>query len=210
MVVWVDVDEVLAHFRTMFNLHLKKKFKIKVDKHFVSKDWYYSDIIPAELVFKDLMDALPENWTEHQKIYPGAKEFLLKLKSMGCHIVMITHVPQEQSHYRIKNLVKNGLYFDEIYFTGLSKTLFSEQIAKRYSGPRGQKVKHFFIDDRAKNVVEFLDNMDNVACAVTLNVEHNAKDINIGKKFKDRFVATPRTQQEMYQEILKAVKASKK
>lgn len=204
-IVWVDVDEVLLRFRDMFNIYLANVHKIDVTPDFVSSDWAYSDVIPKEMTFNEIFGGLPSNWTQEQKVYKGAYRFLKKLKSLDAYVVLITHVPQEQSHFRIENLVNHKLYYDEIYFTGSSKTVFSEQILKRFHPNKGKKIFNFFIDDRAKNVVEFLKNMPNVVYAVTLDLPYNQSDIKEGLQFKKKFDFSATTQNEMYERLLEAI-----
>lgn len=174
LVVWVDADEVLVRFQKLFHEHLRKHYKIKIPKNFVSKEWDYSGVLPKSISIDDAMMTLPKNWTEIQECHEGAKDFTLELRKLGCRVVIITHVNESLAPGRIQNLLGHGIFFDEIYFTMSHKKIdFAKQLVDRYVDQDGKPVKSLFIDDRAKNIVEFVQELPGFIHGITLNTPYN-------------------------------------
>lgn len=206
IVVWVDADEVLVHFQRLFHEHLRKHYKLKIKKNYISTEWDYSPVLPKSITIDDAMNTLPKNWTEVQEIHEGAREFMLALHEMGCRVVIITHVNEALAPGRIQNLINHGIYFDEIYFTLQHKKIdFAKKLVRRYADAEGKPVRNFFIDDRAKNVVEFLQDMPNLIQGVTLDTPYN----DLEKKQYGHYLNmdfTSKNQQDMYKTLLAGVR----
>lgn len=210
IVVWVDVDEVLVEFRPLLNAHLNKSFNLSLHRDYVANDWGYSDVIPKEASFPEIMSGLPKNWPEHQVLYEGAAEFTRDLKKLGCEVVLITHLDLELAPYRLKNLFYHQVYFDEIYFTlGKSKVDFAHPVSLRFTDNQGRPAKNIVIDDKAQNVVEFLDLMPNMALGVTMDYAYNKSTLAKTKNFGPLLDAKSKTQQDMYQKVIAKVKQLK-
>lgn len=206
-IVWVDVDDVLVIFRDMFNRYLRKTYKLKVkDKH-IAKDWVYSDVLPKNHEFMDYFNALPENWTENQKVFAGAKKFIDEIRSMGFYVIFITSVPEKQVHYRLKNLAEHNLTYDEIYFTTKKKSFYAKPAINHFENH--QNIKNILIDDRAANCVDFLENIPNMIKAVTLNVPFNSEEFKIKSKFGKRLDFSSKTADEMHKTLLKFLRGLK-
>ena len=211
VVVWVDVDEVLVEFRSMLNDHLNKSFNLNLDRDYVAHDWHYSDVLPKEASFPTIMSGLPKNWPEHQPLYAGAAEFTQTLKEMGCEVVLITHIDLELAPYRLKNLFYHGIYFDEIYFTlGKSKTDFAVPLSLRFTDEENRPAKNIIIDDKAQNVIEFLDMVPNMSLAVTMDYNYNKESLAKCRNYGKMLDAKSKTQQEMYKKVLAEVKRLQK
>lgn len=206
IVVWVDADEVLVKFQKLFHEHLRKHYKLKIPKNFVSKEWDYSSVLPKSITIDDAMRTLPLNWTEIQDLHDGAREFMLALRQLGCRVVIITHVNEALAPGRIQNLINHGIYFDEIYFTLQHKKIdFAKKLLRRYQDADGKPVRNFFIDDRAKNVVEFLQEMPNFVQGITLDTPYNTLE----KKQYGHYLNmdfSSLTQQDMYKVLLASIK----
>ena len=206
MVMWVDADEVLVHFQKLFHEHLRKHYKLKIPKNFVSKEWDYSGVLPKSVTIDDAMMTLPKNWTEIQESHDGAKDFTLALKKLGCRVVVITHVNEELAPGRIQNLLGHGIYFDEIYFTLSHKKIdFAKKLVRRYVDSDGKPVKNLFIDDRAKNIVEFLQEMPNFIHGITLDTPYNELEMSqYGSYLNMDF--TSKNQKDMFKKTLSLIK----
>jgi FMN phosphatase YigB (HAD superfamily) len=206
MVAWVDCDEVIVKFQKLFHEHLRKHYKLKIPANFVSKEWDYSSVLPKSITIDDAMRTLPENWTEIQELHEGAKEFMLALKNMGCRVVIITHVNEELAPGRVQNLINHGIYFDEIYFTLKHKKIdFAKKLIKRYQDEDGKPVRNFFVDDRAKNVIEFIQELPNFVQGITLDTPYN----DLEKKQYGHYMNidfTSKDQKEMFAMTLKSIK----
>lgn len=206
IVVWVDADEVLVKFQKLFHEHLRKHYKLKIPKNFVSKEWDYSSALPKSITIDDAMRTLPSNWTEIQDMHDGAREFMLELNKLGCRVVIITHVNEALAPGRVQNLINHGIYFDEIYFTLQHKKIdFAKKLHRRYVDTDGKPVRNFFIDDRAKNVVEFLQEMPNFVQGITLDTPYNdIENKQYGHYLNMDF--SSKTQQDMYKVMLSSIK----
>lgn len=176
-IVWVDVDDVLVKFRKMFNLFLNKNYGLSLPEDYLAHDWSYKEVLPPNANFMDYFNSLPKNWTENQEVYSNVKEHLQEIRNMGHHIILITAVPEHAVHFRIKNLVSHGLYFDEIYFTSQDKSLYSREVLKKFSN--WEKINNIFIDDRAKNCLDLYKNMPNMKKIVSLNAPFNHNEMKI-------------------------------
>lgn len=170
-VVWVDVDDVCVKFRRMFNKFLRETYGFKISDDYMAKSWSYDEIIPKGDKFMDYFNSLPVNWTEHQDLFPNVKDNLKQIHEMGHYIILITAVPEHAVHYRLKNLIEHGLYFDEIYFTSQSKSLYAQEVLKRFND--SHKIKNILIDDRAKNCVDFLTNIPNMEKIISMEAPFN-------------------------------------
>jgi len=175
-VVWVDVDDVCVMFRTMFNKFLRETYHFKITDDYMAKSWTYEEIIPAGDDFMNYFKSLPVNWTENQVVFPFVKAYLDEIHKMGHYIILITAVPEHAVHYRLKNLIStHQLYFDEIYFTSQSKSLYAQEIIKRFGN--SELITNVLIDDRAKNCIDFLNNVPNMEKIISLDAPFNNSEM---------------------------------
>lgn len=175
LILWIDVDDVLLEFRPMFNQFLRETYGFKIDNDYMAKTWTYDEIIPEGDDFMNYFNSLPVNWTENQVPFPFVKKYLNEIKKMGHHIIFITAVPEHVVHYRLKNLISHNLYFDEIYFTSQSKSVYAKEVLKRFRD--NDKLKNILIDDRAKNGVDFHKNIPNMEKIVSLKADFNSHEM---------------------------------
>lgn len=207
IVVWVDADEVLVDFKSMFHAHLNEKYKFNLAPNYHAADWNYGCLFKDVKDFGVAFDSLPSNWPLNLKAIPGAKQFITTLKELGCKVVVITHLPAEKAPDRLENFAKNELNFDEIYFTwGRDKCDYAKALLPRYG-----QAHHLFIDDRASNVTGFLDKMPGMlSYAVTLNVPYNKETFEKYSNIPQHLLDTASTSQsEMYAKIIAKVKRLK-
>jgi FMN phosphatase YigB (HAD superfamily) len=200
VVVWVDVDGVLLDFRSFFHKVLKEKAGIQLADDYMSPSWTWDEVLKNGQ-FTEIFNALPNNWTENLKVYKGASDFTHLLKKMGCHVNIITDVKGPSTIYRIKNLEKNKIFFDAIFFThGHAKSEFITPMMDKYVDPEGNPAKHIFIDDRAKNVDDFLSNIPGAELGVTIDYPYNSVELaEMPKKYSLRvFSFSSKTPQEMF------------
>lgn len=203
-IIWIDVDDVLVHFRPMFNRYLINTYKFKITENHVAKDWTYSDVLPKNHEFMDYFNALPENWTENQEIIAGAKEFIDELRAMGFYLIFITSVPEKQIHYRIKNLSEHKLIYDEIYFTSRPKSFYANPAILQFAN--SDDIKHILIDDRATNCVDFLTNVKNTIHTVSMDIQFNSKELANQHLYNGQIDFNPKTSQDMHQALLTYLK----
>lgn len=170
-IIWVDVDEVLVKFRPMFNKFLRETYKIQLPDNFIAKNWTYDEVLPKHFDFMDCFNSLPSDWPEHLPAYDGARDFLQELKKMGNYIILITQVPEACVDARLRNLLAHNFYYDEIYFTSKAKSGYALSTLKRIENH--QQIQNILIDDRAKNCVDFLNNMPNMEKVFSLDIEIN-------------------------------------
>lgn len=199
-IVWVDVDDVLVKFRKMFNIFLNQKYGLSLSEDYLAHDWSYKEVLPKDANFMDYFNSLPKNWTEDQEVYPRVKQYLNEIKNMGHHIILITAVPEHAVHFRLKNLISHGLYFDEIYFTSQDKSLYSREILKKFNN--WETVENVFIDDRAKNCVDLLNNMPNMKKIVSLNAPFNNKEMSLHNS-----ISYHESTEAMWEELMKYLKS---
>lgn len=206
IVVWVDADEVLVKFQKLFHEHLRNHYKLKIPKNFVSKEWNYSSALPKSITIDDAMATLPQNWTEIQEAHEGAKEFTEALNKLGCRVVIITHVNEDLAPGRVQNLLGHGIYFDEIYFTLRHKKIdFAKKLVRRYVDQDGKPVRSVFIDDRAKNVVEFVQELPNFIHGITLDTPYNdVEKADYGSYLNMDF--SSKNQADMFKKTLDVIK----
>ena len=174
-IIWVDVDDVCVEFRTMFNKFLRETYNLKIDDHYMAQNWTYTEVIPEGSNFMDYFNSLPLNWTEHQKVFPFVKKYLEEIHNMGHYIILITAVPEHTTHFRLKNLVEHGIYFDEIYFTSQAKSLYAKEVVKRFKNY--SQISNILIDDRSKNCIDFLHNVPNMEKIISLDAPFNNYEI---------------------------------
>lgn len=175
-IIWVDVDDVLVKFRLMFNKFLRENHGFNVPDDYLAKNWTYSEFIP-EGEFAYYFESLPKNWTEHLECFSFVKNYLDEIHKMGHYIIFITAVPDHGVPFRIKNLINHQLYFDEIYFTSQDKSIYAKEILRKFYD--FQSINNVIIDDRAKNCVDFYNNMPNMRKIISLNAPFNSKEINL-------------------------------
>lgn len=171
IIVWLDVDDVLLDFKGKYNRHLRENYNINIKDSYIPLNWNYGEVLPPKVLFKQTMKTLGRFWAGEQKALSGAKQFTQTLKKMGVKVILITHIEGEQGPNRIETLIKEGLFFDEVYFTmGRSKSDFAKQIWKRYPG-----YINCFMDDKAENVIDFIHHVPQTKFGVTLKVPYNDK-----------------------------------
>lgn len=203
IIVWLDVDDVLLDFKMMYNRHLKENYDIKIPHNYIPKTWHYTEILPKKIKFGQTMETLGKRWAKNQKALEGAKDFTKQLKKMGYRVILITHIEGEQGPDRINCLMREGIHFDEIYFTmGRTKSEFAVEVVKRYP-----KAVNCFMDDKAENVVDFLMNVPKTELGLTLDLPFNDQTFaTLPEELRDgRFVAV-KTHKDMYKAMLKFLK----
>jgi FMN phosphatase YigB (HAD superfamily) len=167
-IAWIDCDDVLVDFKTQFNRYLNVRYGLDIPPNHEPNDPDYDGKLPMSIDW--VLQDLPKEWPARLEAFPGAAEFIKTLKKMGCRIVFLTSIDQSCGPYRIKNLNQHGIEFDEIYFTkGLGKGKVAQALRERYDAKF-----HFFVDDMAKNIVEFSKETQ-VDALFTLDIPYNQK-----------------------------------
>lgn len=201
-IVWLDVDDVLLDFKNRHNKFLRKKYKVNIPDDYVPQTWDYLEVLKHPLTFIETLRALGTNWSRNQKALPQAKEFTQKLKKAGVRVILITHIEGEQGPDRIANLVKNGITFDEIYFTmGRKKSDFMKALILKYPGCR-----HVFVDDKASNVIDFLKTIKESTLGVSLDLPFNQEWL---KEYRGKKLVLTKNYLDMYDVVLKFLKIKK-
>lgn len=203
VIIWLDVDDVLLDFKNRHNRFLRKKYKVNIPDDYIPLNWDYTEVIEAPLTFKETMQALGNRWSQNQKALPGASKFVKTLKKHGYHIILITHIEGEQGPERIKNLIKNKIIFDEIYFTlGRHKSEFAKEIIKKFP----KDFSHIFMDDKAGNVIDFIENVPQTTLGVSLDLPFNEQWL---KKYKNKKLKLAKNYLDMYEIVYKFLKIKK-
>lgn len=208
IVVWVDADEVLVDFKSMFHTYLNEKYNLSLPLGYHAANWNYGCLFDDPKDFAAAFEGLPFNWPLKLKAIEGAKEFINQLKSLGCKVVVITHLPPEKAPDRLENFTNNDLNFDEIYFSwGRDKCDYAKALLPRYG-----EAQHLFIDDRASNVTGFFEKIPGMLTyAVTLDVPYNIETLIKNKDIPQELLDTSSTsQKEMYSKIIQKVKQLKR
>lgn len=202
-VVWVDVDDILVDFHKMFNQHLNTKYNLNLPHDFLPKDMKYSEL--SINAYKEI-DGLPAHWPLNQEVIDGAVEFTHKLNDLGCRVVLITSINGESGHFRIENLLKHKIYFDEIYFTkgiGISKGDLAAKMLHRF-----HTEDHIFVDDMVKNCIDFANKVPALK-TFALDFSYNGpciKAMSDDDKLKVHYES--KTHKELFINVLKLIKGS--
>ena len=207
LVVWIDVDDVLVKFKAMFHDHINKIMGLNLSPDYCPTNWNYHEIFKDDANFLKIFEQLPPDWPLGLMAHSGAKEFTKQLNELGCHVVLITHLRESMGIYRLSNLIKHEIYFDEIYFTfHTDKGRYAKEVSKRFRTEQGE-IKHVFIDDRAKNVVDMFKALP-LNYAVTLRNEFNVPDIELLalEQQSGKLSADSSGVEEMYQKLLNYVR----
>jgi hypothetical protein len=197
--VWVDVDDVTVIFRKMFNKFLRETYGFNISDDYVAHGWSYPEIIPKGDNFMDYFNSLPKNWTEHLDVFPFVKKYLDEIHNMGHYIIFITAVPDHGVPFRIKNLNLHKLYYDEIYFTSQDKSLYAKEILKKFENY--DKIESVLIDDRAKNCLDFFQNVPNIKRLISLDAPFNSFEMEL----KTPITYHPNAQ-DMWEELMTYLK----
>jgi hypothetical protein len=204
VIAWVDVDSVLVDFYEYFHVHLNDQYGIKLPKDFVPSDWSYADVL-HEQSFIEVFNSLPPDWAAHLKVYDGAANFMKELHEMGCYIVLLTHLPESQKQYRLQNLIKNGIYFDEIFSPfGQPKSQVAEMLLPRFESGNGAQIEGFIVDDYFKNTIDMMK-LKHVKAGFSLNYPFNVPLAHPANNTGKHFSADSKCPTELYQATLKDV-----
>ena len=153
-----DVDGVLLDFEGGFTNTVKDYFKLELPKDFVSKSFWFEDILTKEQVM--------EGWdyflhsTEFEKLKPivDPEKFNNVFGAYPVHF--ITNIPLDCLERREKNLRNVGFKFNSahcagfIEYDGYSKKTKAEIIQELHQ--EGKKV--MFVDDHPDNCLNVWEN----------------------------------------------------
>ena len=153
-----DVDGVLLDFEGGFTNAVKDYFKLELPKDFVSKSFWFEDILTKEQVM--------EGWdyflhsTEFEKLKPivDPEKFNNVFGAYPVHF--ITNIPLDCLERREKNLRNVGFKFNSahcagfIEYDGYSKKTKAEIIQELHQ--EGKKV--MFVDDHPDNCLNVWEN----------------------------------------------------
>lgn len=202
IIVWLDVDDVLLDFRSMYNRHLKENYGIKIPEDYQALTWDYTEVLPKKIKFPETMKTLGKFWTANQQALPGAAKFTQDLEKLGVHIILITHIEGEQAPDRMKVLTDQKISFHEAYFTmGRTKGDFAKQVVRRYPN-----AINMFLDDKASNVWEFANVVPRVHTGITLDVPFNDGEKEVVLKQDEGKILFVKDQKQMYKTALRLVK----
>ena len=205
VIAWVDVDSVLVDFYQMFHKHLEVNFGYKIEPNFIPRSWTYDDVLRGH-TFEQVFGSLPNNWAADLSVYEGAREFMSELHELGCYVILLTHLPESQKHHRLGNLIKNAIYFDEIFFPyGQPKSQVADMLLPRFESGNGKSIEGFIVDDYFKNIVDVLT-LDHVKAGFSLAYPFNeAYKPMVEPQGKDLHLY-PTSPQELYEVTLRSVK----
>jgi hypothetical protein len=202
IIVWLDVDDVLLDFKHMYNRHLKENYGIKIPENYQPLTWDYTEVLPKKIKFPETMKTLGKFWTSNQTALPGAAQFTKTLEKLGVHIILITHIEGEQAPDRLAVLTDQKICFHEAYFTmGRTKGDFAKQVVRRYP-----KAINLFMDDKAANVVEFLNEVPRVHTGITLTVPYNDGERSVILENDFGKILWVKDPEQMYQTMIKVVR----
>lgn len=200
-IAWVDVDSILLDFYTYFHKHLSEKYSIHIPPGYIPESWTYEGLL-GEHKFTDVFDSMPTDWTLHLKAYEGAKEFTQKLHKNGRYVILVTHVPEAQKVNRMKCLIDQEIYFDEIYFPfGSPKSTVIQALSPRFESSNG-KIKNIFVDDYMKNIIDVAA-LPNIDQCFSLNYPLNSKLIPSDKNLLRKIDWESQNPKELYSTVFK-------
>ena len=164
----VDFDGILGNF----DRYLYRKSRPNHPALKNVPDTYMNKLLDYRCIegfdFFKAFSEFPISWPGETDIIPGSREFLATARAAGVKIVILTSVPEKSGIYRLRQMVREGLYFDEAYFTmGHKKSEFVNTLLERHDPHTA-----VFIDDLAKNAIDVAENcagVDVVTCDIPYN-----------------------------------------
>ena len=203
IVVWLDADDVAVDFHRFFNAHLRQNgYKVALD--FIPQKYSYLDVM-SQSQFNAMFSSLGSHWPRDLEAFSGAAEFTRRLKELGCRVIIITSIDGHQLPERIKNLQEHQIYFDEIYATkGRNKSEYAKELLPRYVSARGAPVLNILVDDFAKNVLDFVEQVPRAVKGITMDIGYS-KDWLKKAEGNRKISGRSRTPQELYEETLRCI-----
>lgn len=170
-ILFCDVDGILLDFVSFTSPYLAAAYGVKIPENYVPSSWNMTELAPKGKEITSWESIVPDDWPLHLKTFSKTREFLDKMHDKGYHIILVTRLGQKRQLFRLENLAKNKLYYDEIFFTahGQSKAGIIMAMLKRYD-PN----KWIFIDDKALTCTEILEVNHKNAKVYTLDYPFNA------------------------------------
>ena len=152
-----DVDGVVLDFEGGFTKTIKNYFKLEVADNFVSKSFWFEDMLTKDQVM--------EGWdyflhsVEFEKLLPIVDPELFNAAFGAYPVHFITNIPLDCLERREKNLKNAGFKFDSahcagfINYEGYSKQTKAEVIKGLYQ----EESRVFFVDDHPDNCLNVLE-----------------------------------------------------
>jgi hypothetical protein len=172
--VFLDVDDVIHSFHEYVNGILTSLIGKRIEPGFKPSDYLYSEV---HTHFGKVFESLPINWPQLVKLEPGGRDFVDSLIRRGGKIILLTSLPSVSAPARLKALARDGIRYEEIYFThGAKKSDFINALQNKVVGPQ------FFVDDYSKNCLDVVENttIRNVHCYKTpYNKEFNGRLLSL-------------------------------
>jgi hypothetical protein len=155
--IFVDADEVLFDFYSMFNSELNKRYGTNLDPRFRPSDLDYASV-REDLHARKFLNHLGNNWPEQTTPFPDARLCMTALKNFGFQVNVITAIKAEWAPSRIRTLKSAGIPYDAVYYTdNVGKADFLSALCK-------QNDKFYFVDDMLKNCVAVKEKFPNARC----------------------------------------------
>jgi hypothetical protein len=154
--VFLDVDDLLVEFQPYVMQVVNATFQSSLPLDYKPNHWDWREILPAGMTDRELMrNIIPCDWPLRLEATSYAAQFTQNIAAMGVQVVLITKLEQSKQVLRLKNLAKNGIYYDEIYFCDPehNKSDFVNSCLDRFSSDYW-----FFADDNAKNCTDVAEN----------------------------------------------------
>ena len=175
VIVFLDVDDVLVNFLSLFNKQISQMSKVKVKSSYVPKNLGWTELL-SSLAFERIMDSLQDSWPSETKCFKGAAAFTKRLRKLGARVIIITSILPKSAPYRLEQLLDEGVEFDEAYFTrGSEKGAFARQLVRRFRKKGSPRA--ILVDDMMRNCIEFTENVPN-SIAFTLSYPYNDSAIS--------------------------------
>lgn len=195
-ILFCDVDGVLLDFTGYTLPYLSAAYGVKIPDGYIPSTWNMTDLAPKGTDVVSWESIVPDDWCLHLNPFPKAKVFLNKMRKKGYHIVMVTRIGQTRQLQRLENLIKHGLYFDEIYFTahGQSKSGVISTVLKRH-----KPNKWSFVDDKALTCSEVLELNKKNSKVYSLDYPFNESV----KKQNPKGLVWLNSEAELYEKVLK-------
>jgi hypothetical protein len=176
-----------------------------VPNGFVPSTFDYSGILGSKS-FTEIFASLPKNWTEEVRAYSEAANFTQALHRLGCHIVLVTHIPEEEKNSRIRALVRDRVSFDEIYFPfGTPKSSIISSLLPRYETQDGTAAHSIFVDDYMKNILD-VAHLPGIDKCFSLNYPFNDEFLASAGTHALKISCTATSPSELYKQVISHVR----